>query len=157
MAVTSNSAAADREIVITRLVNAPRELVWKAFTDPKHVVHWWGPTGFTNTVHSIDVRPGGVWEFDMIGPDGTVYPNRIAYSEVKQPERLAFRHTSDQADDPHAFDVVVTFESQGHRTLLTMRSLFRTAAARDFVVKEFKAVEGGNQTIDKLEQYLKTL
>ena len=148
---------ADREIVITRLLDAPRELVWEAFTNPRHVGLWWGPTGFTNTVHSIDVRPGGVWVFDMHGPDGTVYPNRIAYTEVRRPERLAYKHTSDQEDDPHRFDVVVTFEPQGRRTLLTLRSVFQTAAARDFVVKEFKAIEGGKQTLDKLEQFLKTL
>lgn len=154
---TDAIATADREVVITRVVNAPRELVWEAFTNPKHVGLWWGPTGFTNTVHSIDVRPGGVWLFDMHGPDGTIYPNRIAYSEVKRPERLAFKHTSAEEDDPHGFEVVVTFEAQGKRTLITMRSVFQTAAARDFVVREFKAIEGGNQTLDKLEQFLRTL
>lgn len=151
------SGTEDREIVITRLLKAPRERVWQAFTDPAHVANWWGPLGFTNTVHSIDVRPGGVWLFDMNGPDGSVYPNRIDYTEVRKPERIAFKHGSDQANDPHAFDVVITFEAQGERTLLTMRSLFQTAAARDFVVKEFHAIEGGNQTIDKLERYLLTM
>lgn len=150
-----SSPTADREIVLTRLLRAPRELVWQAFTDPKHVAVWWGPKGFRNTVHSIDVREGGEWVFDMHGPDGTVWPNRIAYTEVKKPERLALRHGSDGSEnDPHAFDVVITLEAQGDRTLLTMRSVFRSKEARDFVVREVKAIEGGNQTLDKLEQHL---
>jgi uncharacterized protein YndB with AHSA1/START domain len=148
---------ADREIVITRLVDAPRELVWQAWTDPRHVGNWWGPNGFSNTIHSMDVRPGGAWVYDMHGPDGTTYPNRVAYLEVVKPERLVYNHGSDDPHDPHSFHVTVTFAAQGGKTLVTMRLLFATAAARDFVVREFKAIEGGNQTLDHLEQYLKSM
>jgi uncharacterized protein YndB with AHSA1/START domain len=99
------SGAADREIVITRLLKAPRELVWKAFTDPKHV-------------HSIDVRWGGIWLFDMHGPGGTVCPNRIAHTEVRKPERLAFQHDSGEASDPSSFEVVTIDKLE--RYLVTM-------------------------------------
>lgn len=82
----NNGDTADREIVISRLIHAPRELVFKVWTDPKHVAHWWGPNGFTNTIHEMDVRPGGVWRFIMHGPDGVDYPNKIVYKEVVKPQ-----------------------------------------------------------------------
>jgi uncharacterized protein YndB with AHSA1/START domain len=74
---TNNAATstADREILITRTFDAPRELVWEAWTNPKHVTHWWGPNGFTTTIEKMDVRVGGVWKHVMHGPDGTDYPN----------------------------------------------------------------------------------
>src|SRR5688500_17668783 len=72
----------DRELVITRLLNAPRELVFEAWTDPKQLLQWWGPKGFTNTFHTIEVKPGGVWKFIMHGPDGVNYPNQIIYHKI---------------------------------------------------------------------------
>ena len=82
---TTNSPTgetAQRELVITRIFDAPRELVWRAWTDPKHVAQWWGPNGFTNTIHEMDVRPGGVWRFVMHGPDGVDYANKIVFGEI---------------------------------------------------------------------------
>jgi uncharacterized protein YndB with AHSA1/START domain len=144
----------DREIVVSRLLNASRELVFQAFTDPQHVVHWWGPNGFTNTNREMNVRVGGVWRFTMHGPDGTDWPNRITYLEVIKPERLVYLHDDDSdSEDGQKFHVTVTFETQGKKTLLTMRSLFATAAECE-QVKQFGAVEGGQQTIDHLEAYL---
>src|SRR5271170_6970154 len=83
---------ADREIVISRVFDAPRELVWQAWTDPKQVVRWWGPNGFTTTIEVMDVRPGGVWKHVMLGPDGTNYPNESLFQEVVSPERIVFAH-----------------------------------------------------------------
>jgi uncharacterized protein YndB with AHSA1/START domain len=144
----------DREIVVSRLLNASRELVFQAFTDPQHVVHWWGPNGFTNTNREMNVRVGGVWRFTMHGPDGTDWPNRITYLEVIKPERLVYLHDDDSdSEGGQKFHVTVTFEAQGKKTLLTMRSLFATAAECE-QVKQFGAVEGGQQTIDHLEAYL---
>jgi uncharacterized protein YndB with AHSA1/START domain len=144
----------DREIVVSRLLNASRELVFQAFTDPQHVVHWWGPNGFTNTDREMNVRVGGVWRFTMHGPDGTDWPNRITYLEVIKPERLVYLHDDDSdSEGGQKFHVTVTFEAQGKKTLLTMRSLFATAAECE-QVKQFGAVEGGQQTIDHLEAYL---
>jgi uncharacterized protein YndB with AHSA1/START domain len=145
----------DREIVITRLLNAPRELVFQAWTDPKHLINWWGPKGFTNTFQEVDITTGGTWKFIMHGPDGVDYPNVILFQEIIKPERLVYVHGDDK--DPSQFTVTITFEAVGNKTNLTMRSVFRTAAERDFVIKEFKAVEGGNQTLDRLEEELSTM
>lgn len=145
-----------REIVITRLINAPRELVYAAWTDPQHVGQWWGPTGFTTTTTERDVRPGGLWRFTMHGPDGTDYPNEVRYLQVAQPERLVYMH-GDGNSGPHAhiFHVTVSFEAtEGNKTQLTLRSVFPTAAARKRVVEEFHAIEGGNQTLDRLQAFL---
>lgn len=148
----TNAAAGSREIVITRVFNAPRELVFKAWTEPEHLAKWWGPRGFTNTIHSIDVKPGGVWQFDMHGPDGTNYPNRIVYNEIVKPERIVYSHGGDNEEEQ--FQVTVTFEEQGGKTALTMRTLFRSEAERDYVVKEYGAIEGGKSTLERLAEHL---
>ncbi|MDB5109682.1 MAG: ATPase [Mucilaginibacter sp.] len=145
---------ADREIITTRLLNAPRELVFEAFTKPEHVAKWWGPDGFATTTHEMDVKPGGVWRFMMRGPDGTDYPNKIVYIEVVKPERLVYKHTGDDDNEDEYFQVVVTFEAQGDKTNLTMRAIFKTAAELERVVKEHGAIEGAIQTINHLETYL---
>lgn len=144
---------ADREIVLTRTLDAPRELVFRAWTDPEHVGRWWGPRGFTTTVYEMDVRPGGVWRYMMHGPDGTDYPNLVEYVEVTPPGRLVYWHGSDQHDGPDRFHVTVTFEEQDGGTALTMRMLFRTAGQREKTV-EFGAVELGYQTLDRLAEHL---
>jgi uncharacterized protein YndB with AHSA1/START domain len=145
----------EREIVITRLFDAPRELVFVAWTDPNHVVHWWGPHGFTNTIDEMDVRPGGVWRFVMHGPDGVDYQNQIVFVEIVKPERLLYTHGSGEPNDPDQFEVTVTFDDQDGKTALTMRMLFATAEARERVAG-FGAIEGGNQTLDRLAEYLAT-
>jgi len=149
---TATTAPADREIVITRLLNAPRELVFKAWTDRELIRQWWGPRGFTTTTHEMDVRPGGVWRFIMHGPDGTDYDNRIVYVEIVEPERLVYNHGGD--DGAVQFRATVTFVEQGGKTALTMHSLFPSAEERDRVVREYHAIEGGKQTLDRLEEYL---
>jgi len=146
---------ADREIVITRTFEAPRELVFEAWTRPEHVAQRWGPTGFTNTIHEMEVKPRGVWRFIMHGPDGVDYKNRSVSIEVAKLERLAFNHGADE-DDPEQFHVIVTFDDEAGGTKLTMRSLFATAE-QCAKTKEFGAVEGGNQTLDRLAAYLATM
>ncbi len=147
------SSTADREIVLSRVFDAPRELVFRAFTDQRHVAEWWGPNAFTITIREMDVRPGGVWRFVMHGPDGTDYDNRIRFREVLEPERLVFEHGSDDPSDP-GFEVTVTFDAEGDKTRLTMRQLHATAEARDHVVREYHAIEMGNQSLDRLAGYL---
>jgi uncharacterized protein YndB with AHSA1/START domain len=154
METINSNETLNREIVITRVLNAPCELVFKAWTGPEHLINWWGPNGFTNTFHEANIKPGGVWRFTMHGPDGMDFPNLITFTEVVKPECLVYEHGSGEEGDPNKFNVVVTFEELGDKTRLTMRSIFATAAARDYVVKEFGAIEGGNQTIDRLEQEL---
>ena len=150
------TGTADREIVITRQLEAPRALVWAAFTDPRQVVHWWGPDGFTNTIHEMDVRPGGVWRFIMHGPDGVDYHNRVDYLEVVEPERLVYDHGDDGPDPAPPFHVTVRFDEVDGGTRVTLRSVFASPeeCAR---VKAFGATEGGRQTLRRLAEYLATL
>src|SRR5215208_5093567 len=123
----NQSRTADREIVLSRLLHAPRELVFAAWTDPKQIMQWWGPRGFTTTSHEMSVTPGGVWRFVMHGPDGRDYKNKIIFTEVVAPERLVYRHAGEDEHEDVRFQVTVTFQAQGRKTLLTMRSLFATA------------------------------
>ncbi|HYM30613.1 MAG TPA: SRPBCC family protein [Candidatus Cybelea sp.] len=147
-------ATADREIVITRVFDAPRERVFAAWTDPEHIGNWWGPNGFTVTTHSMDMRPGGVWRFVMHGPDGRDYKNRIVYDEIVKPERVVYRHDGGEDVEPVQFQTFVTFEDVGGKTRLTMRAVFPTAAERDRVAKEYGAVEGSKQTLARLAAHL---
>jgi uncharacterized protein YndB with AHSA1/START domain len=142
----------DRELIITRVFHAPRELVYKVWTDPEHIPQWWGPRGFTITVQEIDVRPGGVWRYVMHGPDGIDYDNKIVYIEVESPERLVYSHGGGEEDD--SFQVTVTFAEQVDKTELTMRMLFKSAEELDKVVKQYGAIEGAKSTLDRLEEQL---
>ncbi len=152
--MAGKESTADREIVTTRLLKAPRELVFAALTDPAHIGEWWGPDGFRTVVEEMDVRPGGTWRFMMHGPDGTDYPNLCTYTEVVKPERIAFEHSSDDPNDPRRFLSEITLEDRGGDTLLTMRARFLTVAARDYVLREHHAAEGGKQTLARLAKYL---
>ena len=146
----------DREIVITRVVDAPRELVWQAMTDPRHIVHWWGPRGFTTTIEEMDVRPGGVWKHVMHGPDGTDYPNHSVFTEVVKPHRICFSHGGARKGGPEAnFEATWSFEAkETGQTEVTIRMVFPSAADRDKVVKEYGAIEGGKQTLERLSEHL---
>ncbi len=155
--VINHNETADREIVITRLLNAPRELVFKAWTDPKHLIKWWGCKDFTNTFHEIDIRPGGIWRFTMHAPNGMDFLNVVTYKEIVEPEKLVYEHGSGEENDEAKFNVIITFEDQDGKTRITMRSLFVSSAIRDMVIREFGAIEGGNQTLDRLEQELLTM
>ena len=151
---TDAASTADREIVATRLFDAPRELVFEMWTDPEHIVQWWGPTGFTTTTYSIDVRPGGVWRFVMHGPDGVDYQNKITYIEIVKPERLVYKHGGDKDVEPVNHETTVTFEEQGPKTKLTVRMLFDSTNAREHVAKKYGAVEGLSQHLGRLGEHL---
>ena len=151
----SEATISDREIVISRLLDAPRELVYEMFTKPEHVAQWWGPRGFTNTIHSMDVRPGGEWRFIMHGPDGTDYKNLIVFSEVTPPERLAYDHSDGEGGQ--AFQASATFDDQGGKTLVTLRMVFDSAETVRIMVEEVGAVEGGKQTLERLSEYVAAL
>jgi len=157
MANTNAASTADREIATTRLLNAPRELVFKVWTDPEQVVKWWGPNGFTNTIYEMDVRPGGVWRFMMHGPDGKDYPNRVTYLEVVPPEKLVFLHGADSEEDPNRFHVTVLFKEKRGQTEISMRMLFDTPEERNRVVEQYHALEGQQQTMTKLAEYLELI
>lgn len=150
-------AIANREgksLVISRLLDAPQELVFEAWTDPKHLVNWYGPDGFTITSELMEVKPGGMWKFMMHGPDGRDYPNKIIFIDVVRPEKLVYKHAGDGDTEHIRFHVTVTFEKLDNQTRLTMNSVFESGEELDRVNKEYGAIEGGKQTVNRLAEYL---
>jgi uncharacterized protein YndB with AHSA1/START domain len=146
--------ALEREIVITRVVDAPRERVFQAWTDPRQIVQWFSPEGFENETLEIDIRPGGRWRFLYTAPDGTRYDNRMVFLRIDAPRLLELEHGSDIDDDPGRFHVTVTFDEQSNgKTVLTMRQLHPTVEQRNAGIG-FGAVEIGFTTMDKLDKYL---
>ena len=154
-----NDDTTDREILITRTFEAPRELVWQAVTDPKHVSNWWGPRGFTTTTEEIDVRPGGFWKHTMVGPDGTRYPNYSIFKEIVKPERIVYLLGENREDAERGYLTGIwTFEVvDGNKTKVTLRAIFPSAEARAAAIKEVGAEEGGKQTLERLGEYLPTM
>jgi len=140
--------ASGREIVSARVLNAPRERVFAAWTEPAQLARWWGPKGFRNTFHEFDLRPGGVWRFTMHGPDGVDYPNKSVFVEIVRPERIVFQHL----EPIHTFRATASFSKQNGKTKVVFRMLFATAAECD-KVKGF-VVEGNEQNFDRLEALL---
>jgi uncharacterized protein YndB with AHSA1/START domain len=145
----------ERELVLTRVFDAPRELVFKAWTDPKQVAQWWGPHGFTNPVCDLDVRPGGAIRIHMRGPDGTVYPMTGVYNEVVEPERLVFTSAALDADGNPMFEVLttVTFAEQGGKTKQIMRArvINTTAQAAPYIAG---MEQGWTQSLERLAESL---
>lgn len=144
----------EREIVLTRLVDAPKEAVFAAFTTKEALGAWFGPAGFTLKTFEFDFRVGGFWRFEFKGPDGTIYGNRIEYVEIRPNERIAFYHGEDKDNDPGRFFVTITFdEQQNKKTVVSLRQLHPTKEQRSAVIG-FGAVEFGMQTMDKLAAFL---
>src|SRR5438445_13841920 len=146
-------ATADREIVISRVISAERELVFEAFTELRHLSRWCGPEGLTTTTQAFEVRVGGEWEFVMHGPDGTDYQEWIAWTEIAPPERIALLHGAYRGD-PNAFASVLTFSPDGAATRIEMRTVFPTKELRDEAVEKYHAIEGGQQTLSNLAAYV---
>jgi len=160
--------AADREIISTRVIAAPRDLVFKAFSDPENLARWWGPKGFTNTFHEFDLRPGGAWRFVMHGPDGVDYPNESVFVEVVKPERIVFvnsfsdekgnvaRHSMHMAWPLEILNTI-GFTEQAGKTTVTVRSqpLNATEEERKTFEDGFESrQQGWGGTLDKLAEYL---
>jgi uncharacterized protein YndB with AHSA1/START domain len=154
---TKNSIDLDkdpRSIIGTRVFDAPRELVFAAFADPRHLAQWWGPDGFTTTTSAFEFRPGGVWRFVMHGPDGRDYQNRVIYVEIVPNERLVYRHTGDEDVEPVQFTQTLTFEDLGGKTRLTWHGTFPSAEERARVIKDHGADKGLAQTMARLADYV---
>lgn len=146
--------ALDREIVLSRVFDAPRDLVFRAWTEKEHFAKWFGPRGFTTTILEADMRVGGLLRFEMRAPDGKIWDNRIAFLEIQRPELLVFDHGSDKDEDPKRFRVTITFDEQSDKkTVVTMRQLHPTKEQRAIGIG-FGAVELGYQTLDKLAEHL---
>jgi uncharacterized protein YndB with AHSA1/START domain len=139
------------ELVLTRTFDAPRKLVFKAWTDPKHLAQWWGPRGFTTNIREMDVRPGGAWSYAMRGPDGKDYPFDGVYREVVEPERLVFDGTIHGAPGQRVW-TEVTFVERGSKTEINVRQLysFESDATRGARI-------GWNQQLDRFAEFLATL
>jgi uncharacterized protein YndB with AHSA1/START domain len=150
---SAQSATSDREIFISRVINAPRELVYEAFTDVRHLSRWWGPEGFTTTTRAFEFRVGGEWDFVMHGPDGTDYQEWISWTEIVPRERIVQVH-GEFRGDPNAFESVLTFAPDGGGTRIEMRTVFPSKELRDAAVEQYHAIEGGQQTLGKLAAYV---
>lgn len=148
----------ERELVMERVFNAPRELVFKAWTEPEHLAHWWGSKGWTLPVCTVDLRPGGEWHYCMRGPEGEESWGKATYREIVPPERLVYVDAFSDAEGnvnpalPQMVIAVEFFEHEG-QTKVVSRSLFATVEERDTVLA-MGAVEGMNETLDRLEAYL---
>jgi uncharacterized protein YndB with AHSA1/START domain len=147
-----NSSTHDRELIISRTLDAPVALVWEVWTNPDHIANWWGPNGFTNTITKMDVTPGGEWDLVMHGPDGTDYKNKSIFKEIIPFKKIVYEHVSGPG-----FVATIDFEEQGEQTLINWHMLFETAEQFIQVVKTFKADEGLKQNIEKLNVYLRNL
>ncbi len=146
---------APNEIIITRVVRATPEQVWHAMTDPRQVAQWWGPNGFSTTIEEMDVRVGGHWKHTMVGPDGTRYPNKSTFQEVVPFERIVYKLGGGKEHGKGInFVSTWTFVEEAGGTRVTIHMVFPSAKDRDFVVAEHGAIEGGKQTLGRLDAYL---
>ncbi|MEH2007616.1 SRPBCC domain-containing protein [Nostoc sp.] len=156
----STSTQSEREIIITRVFNAPRELVFKAWTEPKHIAQSWGPKGFTTRVTQMDLRPGGEWRYVMIAPDGTEYPVKGVFREIVPPERIVTSDEFDEgfeqvikADLPQGIVITAIFEEVDSKTKLTLQIVHESADDRR-KHEEMGVVAGWNSTFDCLDEFL---
>lgn len=161
--LNETGAQSDREIVITRVFNAPRELVYKAWTEPKHIEQWYGPKGFTTRVTEMDLRPDGRWCYIMIGPDGTEYPSKGVFREIVPPERLVATDEFGEGiekvltvDLPKGMVTTATFEDLGGKTRLTIQVMHDTVSDRR-KHEEMGVVAGWNSSLDCLEEALQSM
>ncbi len=144
---------ARRSMVLERTIKVPRTIVWKAWMNEKTLPQWWGPEGFSCRTKRIDLRTGGEWVFDMIGPDGTVFPNHHRYVKVRPEERIGYTLLWGENGSKHA-DAWASFEDQDGATKVVLGMVFSTEAEFQ-QAKGFGAVELGQQTLGKLERFAK--
>jgi uncharacterized protein YndB with AHSA1/START domain len=153
-ATTRVDQPSEREVVFSRSFEAPRELLWKAWSAPEHLHHWFGPTGFTTTTHEFAFVPGGVWRFVMHAPDGTDVPNVVTFREVEPPSRLVYENHWGLADVPLDFAVVVRFEREGTGTRLTLHMTFASAEDMRAATEVYGVMDGGVQTLERIASWL---
>lgn len=146
------AGAAERTLVLQRRIRAPRPMVWGAWMNPATLPQWWGPDGFSCRTKRIDLRSGGEWVFDMIAPDGTVFPNHHRYTEIRNENRLGYTLLWGENGPKHA-DAWATFEEMEGETQVTLGMVFSTAAEFQDA-QGFGAVELGQQTLGKLARFV---
>ena len=140
-----------QELKTIKTINAPIEKMWEVWTNPDHLAKWWGPNGFTNTIHQMDLKKGGEWKMTMHGPDGTNFPNRSIFLEIIPNKKIVFEHFN-----PH-FITTVRFEYVDSATRIEWSMLFDSPEMYEIVVKAHKADEGQKQNLEKLEKYISDL
>jgi uncharacterized protein YndB with AHSA1/START domain/uncharacterized protein YdhG (YjbR/CyaY superfamily) len=145
------NSTTDREIVVTRTIDAPRELVFSAFTEQQHAEKWWVPSG--TIIHEYDAQPGGLWRYSMPGPDGAQYPFKIKFIEIARPARLVYDYGTDADDAPEPVRTNVTFEEHDGKTKVTLQLLFASAGAREEAA-QYGAAAGAQQALGSLTDYL---
>lgn len=143
-----NNDTANRELRTVRIIRASPRLVWEAWSNPEHITNWWGPNGFTSTIHEMDFQENGEWNLTLHGPDGTNYPNRSIFREIIPLEKIVLEHFN-----PH-FISTVDFDSVDGKTLLEWTMVFDTKEMHDIVVKAHHANQGQQENLEKLENYL---
>lgn len=153
--------AGERELIGSRVFDAPRELVWKAYTEAEHIAKWWGPDGFTTVVPRLELRPGGVWHYGMKSDEWGDAWGKAIYREIVPPERLVYTdmfsdEEGNSVEGMPESEVTITFAEQDGRTLMTSRTVFASAEERAQVI-EMGMEEGLAQTLDNLAEYLKTM
>ena len=138
----------DREIVVTRIIEGPRTLVFDAFTDVDRLGRWWGPNGASITTRAFDFRPGGVWDATIKGPQGD-FPNYVVWKEITPPERIVWMYYGMGKDDPHPVETTLTLVERGQSTESTLRLLFASKEERENAAR-YHALEGARLTLDRL-------
>jgi len=140
---------AERELIFSRLLNAPIKVVWEIWTDPEHIKRWWGPDGFTNTIHKMDVKPGGEWKLVMHGPDGTNYETEVVFKEIIKYRKIVYEQSTQ-------FKCIATieFESRGEQTFLRWQMLFESREYLVQAAKTYGVDEGLKQTAQRLIDHL---
>lgn len=128
--------AENRKMGVRRTIKTPIGLMWEVWANPEHIGRWWGPNGFTNTIHKMNFQEGGEWKFTMHGPDGTNFPNRSIFKEIIPFKKIVFEHFN-----PH-FITTILFESAGEETQIDWTLLFDTVEMRETIIKVHKADEG---------------
>lgn len=146
-----NNRAIEKKLQSIRIIKAPAGLMWEVWTDPVHLVKWWGPDGFTSTIHKMDFQENGEWKLTLHGPEGTNYPNRSIFKEIIPFKKIVFEHFN-----PH-FITTILFEPKDEDTQLDWSMLFDTVEMGDIIIKAHKAEEGLKQNIERLEKYISKL
>jgi uncharacterized protein YndB with AHSA1/START domain len=146
---STKSSTADRELVFSRMLNAPVELVWEVWTKPEHIANWWGPNGFTNTIRKMEVKPGGGWDLVMRGPDGTDFEIKSVFREIVKYKKIVYEQQAN-------FNCVATieFESKEDKTFINWQMLFESKEYLIQAAKTYRVDEGLKQNAEKLINYL---
>lgn len=147
--MTTTAQVNSNKLSIERVFDASIALVWQAWTEPDLIKQWWGPIGFTSTIHKMEIKDGGEWNLTMHGPDGTDYRNESVFLEMRKHEKIVYDHLTGPR-----FVTTVLFEDLGTQTKILMSMEFPSAEQLQQAIKTFGADKGLDDTMDRLKQFL---